>query len=80
MCLGIPMQIKNIDGYVARCEAKGVFRDINLFLLQDAQLQPGDYVLVHVGYALQKISEAHARSAWELYDEMFAAMPEDEHA
>ncbi|MGD8567014.1 MAG: HypC/HybG/HupF family hydrogenase formation chaperone [Gammaproteobacteria bacterium] len=80
MCLGIPMQINNIDGFVARCEAKGVFRDVNLFLLQDAGLQPGDYVLVHVGYALQKISEAHARSAWELYDEMLAAMPEDEHA
>jgi hydrogenase expression/formation protein HypC len=74
------MQINNIDGFVARCEAKGVFRDVNLFLLQDAGLQPGDYVLVHVGYALQKISEAHARSAWELYDEMLAAMPEDEHA
>jgi hydrogenase expression/formation protein HypC len=80
MCLGIPMQINSIDGFVARCEAKGVFRDVNLFLLQDAQLQPGDFVLVHVGYALQKISEAHARSAWELYDEMLATMPEDEHA
>lgn len=80
MCLGIPMQINSIDGFVARCEAKGVFRDVNLFLMQDAQLQPGDYVLVHVGYALQKISEAHARSAWELYDEMLAAVPEDEHA
>lgn len=70
MCLGIPMQIQDIDGFVAHCEAKGVQRDVNLFLLQHEQLVPGDFVLVHVGYALQKISEAHARSAWELYDEI----------
>ena len=77
MCLGIPMQIKSIDGFVAHCEAKGVSRDVNLFLLQDAELHAGDYVLVHVGYALQKISEAHARSAWELYDEMLAVLPDN---
>jgi len=76
MCLGIPMQIKEIDGFIAHCEAKGVRRDVNLFLLQDIELLPNDYVLVHVGYALQKISEAHARSAWELYDEMLAMLPE----
>jgi hydrogenase expression/formation protein HypC len=35
MCLGIPMQIKEIDGFVARCEAKGVMRDVSLFMLQD---------------------------------------------
>ena len=75
MCLGIPMQVQAIDGFIAHCEAKGVRRDVNLFLLQDTELAPGDFVLVHVGYAIQKISEAHARSAWELYDEMLAAMP-----
>ena len=73
MCLGIPMQIVKKDGYNAYCEAKGVGRDVNLFLLQDTPLEPGDFVLVHVGYAIQKISPAHARSAWELYDEILAA-------
>ena len=76
MCLGIPMQIREIDGFIAHCEAKGISRDVNLFLLDEPNLQPGDYVLVHVGYALQKISESHARSAWELYDEMLAMIPE----
>ncbi|KPJ91752.1 MAG: hydrogenase assembly protein HypC [Gammaproteobacteria bacterium SG8_15] len=80
MCLGIPMQIKGIDGFIAHCEAKGVERDVNLFLLQEADLQPGDYVLVHVGYALQKISEAHARSAWELFDEILEIQEEPDHA
>ncbi|MGD8641691.1 MAG: HypC/HybG/HupF family hydrogenase formation chaperone [Gammaproteobacteria bacterium] len=80
MCLGIPMQIKEIDGFVAHCEAKGVSREVNLFLMQGEDLQPGDYVLVHVGYALQKITEAHARSAWELFDEILEAQGEPGHA
>lgn len=74
MCLGIPMQVRVIDGFVARCEAKGVSRDVNLFLLQDETLAVGDFVMVHVGYAIQKMSEPEARSAWELYDEMLAQL------
>ena len=70
MCLGIPMQIKQIDGYTARCEAKGVERDVSLFMMQDELLQKDDYVVVHVGYAIQKISQQEARTAWELYDQM----------
>ncbi len=73
MCLGIPMQIETIEGFAARCEAKGVRRDVSLFMLQDEAVAPGDYVLVHVGYAIQKISPQEARSAWELLDEMLAA-------
>ena len=72
MCLGIPMQIGQINGYVARCQAKGVERDVSLFLLQDALPAVGDFVMVHVGYAIQIISPEAARSAWELYDEMLA--------
>jgi hydrogenase expression/formation protein HypC len=75
MCLGIPMQIKTIDGFVARCEAKGVERDVNLFMLQHEPLQPEDFVVVHVGYAIQKITPQEARSAWEVYDQMLAAEP-----
>jgi len=76
MCLGIPMQIVDIDGYNARCEAKGVQRQVSLFMLQDEPLAPGDYVMVHVGYAIQKMTEPEARSAWELYDEMLAGEQE----
>jgi len=66
------MQILSIDGFLARCEAKGVQREVNLFMMQDNDLQPGDFVMVHVGYAIQKMSSEEARSAWELYDEMLA--------
>ena len=67
------MQIKSIDGFNARCEAKGVERDVSLFMLQDEALAIDDYVVVHVGYAIQKISEDEARSAWEIYDKMLEA-------
>jgi hydrogenase expression/formation protein HypC len=73
MCLGIPMQVREIQGFSARCEAKGVERSVNLFLLQDTLPAVGDFVMVHVGYAIQKITPEAAHSAWELYDEMLAA-------
>ncbi len=68
MCLGIPMQIKSIDGYVANCEAKGVERDVSLFMMQDEKLLVDDFVVVHVGYAIQKITPQEARTDWEMYD------------
>ncbi len=73
MCLGIPMQIKSIEGYTARCEAKGVERDVSLFMMQEEQLNIDDFVVVHVGYAIQKISAEEAQTAWELYDQMLQA-------
>ena len=74
MCLGIPMQIKEIDGFNARCEAKGIEREVSLFMLQHEELKPEDFVVVHVGYAIQKVSPQEARSAWEIYDEMLTKM------
>lgn len=73
MCLAIPMQIKKIDRFLAVCEAKGIEREVSVFMLQDETLAVGDYVLVHVGYAIQTVSPQEARSAWEVYDQMLAA-------
>ena len=70
MCLAIPMQITQVDGMQARCSARGVERDVSLFLLQDDTPQAGDFVLIHVGYAIQKLTEEDAMSAWELFDQM----------
>ena len=75
MCLGIPMQIKSIDGFTAHCEAKGVTRDVSLFMMQEDKLEVDDFIVVHVGYAIQKISQQEAQTAWELYDEMLAGEP-----
>ncbi len=73
MCLGIPMQIRSIDGLLARCEAKGVEREVNLLMLEHEDLTVGDYVVLHLGYALNKVSAEEAAAAWEIYDQMLAA-------
>lgn len=70
MCLAIPMQIESVDGFMARCHAKGIYRDVSLFMMQDEPPQTGDFVMVHVGYAIQKVTESDARSAWELFDQI----------
>ncbi len=72
MCLALPMQITKIEANTAQCMTHGVMRDVSLTLLQDDDIQIGDYVLIHVGYAIQKISEAEALSTWELIDQMQA--------
>lgn len=73
MCLAIPMQIKTIDEFQCVCEARGIEREVSLFMLQDEAVAPGDFVLVHVGYAIQKVSAEEASSSWELFDEILAA-------
>jgi hydrogenase expression/formation protein HypC len=73
MCFGIPMQIRSIDGLLARCEAKGVEREANLLMLEHEGLTVGDFVVVHLGYAVGKVSAEEAAAAWEIYDEMLAA-------
>ncbi len=71
MCLGIAMQVVSIEGHKALCEAQGIQRTVSLFALQDEAVIVGDYVIIHVGYAIQKITEQEARSLWELQDELF---------
>jgi hydrogenase expression/formation protein HypC len=72
MCLAIPMQITHMEGTSARCAAKGIEREVSLFLLQGESLDVGDHVLIHVGYAIQKLSEEEAASTWALFEEIFA--------
>ena len=61
MCLAVPMRVKSVDGFAAVCEAKGIEREVSLFMLQGESVEPGDHVLIHVGYAIQKVSEEEAR-------------------
>ena len=73
MCLAIPMQVRSVDGYQCVCEARGVEREVSLFMLQEERVSPGDFVLIHVGYAIQRISAEDAAESWQLYDEILAA-------
>jgi len=58
MCLAIPSKITRIDNNMATIDVDGVQRETSLLLLEDAQV--GDYVIVHAGFAIQKIDEAAA--------------------
>ncbi len=66
MCLGIPGQLRELSDvheHLARVEVSGVTRIINIGLLEDEDLQPGDWVLIHVGFAMSKIDEQEAALA-----------------
>jgi hydrogenase expression/formation protein HypC len=67
------MQIKTIDGFLALCESSGIEREVSLFMMQGEDLSPGDHVLVHVGYAIQKVSEEQASETWQLFDQILEA-------
>jgi hydrogenase expression/formation protein HypC len=63
MCLGIPGQLVELDvghEHLARVDVSGVTRIINVGLLEDEVLRPGDWVLIHVGFAMSKIDEEEA--------------------
>ena len=62
-----------MEGLAATCEARGIEREVSLFLLQAEPLAPGDHVLVHVGYAIQKVSADEASASWKLLEEILAA-------
>ncbi|NJC88467.1 MAG: HypC/HybG/HupF family hydrogenase formation chaperone [Desulfuromonas sp.] len=59
MCLGVPMQIKTITDDLAVCEIDGVRREASLMMVDGVQV--GDYVLIHAGFAIEKIDEAEAQ-------------------
>ena len=68
MCIAVPMRIVEIDYPMAVCEAKGVRRKVNLMLIDENEVQVGDYVVVHVGTAIEVIREEEAKEVWELLD------------
>ncbi len=63
MCLGIPGRLVELmeDDHLARVDVNGVGRIINVALLADEALASGDWVLIHVGFAMSKIDEDEAR-------------------
>ncbi|HEY1636738.1 MAG TPA: HypC/HybG/HupF family hydrogenase formation chaperone [Acidimicrobiales bacterium] len=86
MCLGIPGEVVELlsdQPDLATVEVSGVRRSINVGLLENEVVSPGDWVLIHVGFALSKIDEEEARAALEFlegigqaYDEELRALQE----
>ena len=70
MCLAIPSKITQIGNHMATIDVDGVQREASLLLLEDAAV--GDYVIVHAGFAIQKIDEAAAMDTLKLLKEAAA--------
>ena len=68
----MPMKIHEIDGPLARCEAGGLSQNIRIDFITDPK--PGDYVMVHAGFAIEKISEKEALENIELLEEIKNAL------
>jgi hydrogenase expression/formation protein HypC len=68
MCIAVPMRVIGIDGAFGRVEVGGVQRDVGLHLLPD--IKTGDYVIVHAGFAIQRLDEEKALEALKLFGEM----------
>jgi hydrogenase expression/formation protein HypC len=67
MCLGIPGQVVEFmqHEHLAKADVSGVTRIINIGLLEDEHLEKGNWVLIHVGFAMSKIDEEEANRALE---------------
>ena len=67
MCLAIPSKITHIENEMATIDVDGVKREASLLLLEDAQV--GDWVIVHAGFAIQKLDEEGALETLRLLKE-----------
>mgnify|MGYP001064103450 CR=1 FL=1 len=68
MCLAIPAKVTEINGDIAKVDfGQGIVRDVNIMLVD---VQVGEYVLVHAGYAIQVIDQKAAEETLQLWDEI----------
>lgn len=74
MCLAIPSKIIRVDKDIATIDVSGVRREASIVLVEDVQV--GDYVIVHAGYAIQKIDEDAAMETLKILGEVFASANE----
>lgn len=68
MCLSIPARIISIEGSMAEVSAGGAIFKAGLHMIENAEV--GDYILLHAGFAIQKISEIEAAETIKLFEEM----------
>ena len=78
MCIAAPAKIVEIDNESNICAADfgGVRQNAKLDLLPDAEI--GDYVLIHAGYAIEKLSEQAAKESLESWDELLEMLEEED--
>jgi hydrogenase expression/formation protein HypC len=76
MCLGVPGKIIDINGSMATVDFWGVRRQVNLDIV-DEPVQPGDYILNHVGFAIRRIPEESIAETLSLYEILMKEAEED---
>ena len=69
MCLGVPGKVVAVDGMVAIVDFWGVRKQVRLEVV-DEPVQPGDYILNHVGYAIRRIPDGEIDATLALYEEL----------
>jgi hydrogenase expression/formation protein HypC len=74
------MQIIEMNYPSGVAEARGVRREIGLQLIPEENLNIGDHVIVHVGFAIEKVDQQMADEIWKTLDEILEAMDEEEDA
>jgi hydrogenase expression/formation protein HypC len=79
MCLAIPGQIVQLlpGTDLATADVSGIKRNINIGLLESEQLAVGDWVLIHVGFAMSKVDEQEARASLEFLETLGQAYREE---
>ncbi len=70
MCLAVPMQVRTIEGDTALCEIDGVTREASLMMVDGVEV--GDYVLIHAGFAIEKLDEQDAQETLALFRQILA--------
>ncbi|MGB8657564.1 MAG: HypC/HybG/HupF family hydrogenase formation chaperone [Candidatus Zixiibacteriota bacterium] len=68
MCLGIPVKVVEKEGSTGVAELKGVRRTISLELLEEVNV--GDWVILHAGFAIQKVDQEEAEKTLKLFEEL----------
>ncbi|GAB5047312.1 HypC/HybG/HupF family hydrogenase formation chaperone [Thermodesulfovibrio sp. TK110] len=79
MCLAVPSKIIEIDGYTATVDVMGLRKQVSLMLLPE-EPKIGEYVLVHAGFAINKMDPAEAEEALKIFEKIFKEMEEQEKA
>lgn len=77
MCLGVPGRVIAVDGRVAQVDFFGVRRDTRLDLV-DEPVEPGDYILNHVGFAIRRIPPHEIEETLALYEQLLHANGDDD--
>lgn len=76
MCLGIPGKVVAVDGLTATVDFWGLRKQIRLEVV-DEPVEPGDYILNHVGYAIRRIPPSEVDATLALYEELLARDADD---